>query len=223
MIQTNPPTSISDLMLRVDELAGISIEQLAHSLNISVPHNLLKNKGWIGQLIEIALGAEAGSKAQPDFIHLGVELKTIPINKQGKPLETTYVTVAPLLNTLGLSWHQSVVYQKLQKVLWLPIEGEKNIPLAKRKIGTGFIWQPSHKEETLLRNDWEEIMELISLGKVTQISAHHGEVLQLRPKAANSHCATKSINIDGKIHLTNPRGFYLKTNFTHQILLNAFK
>jgi DNA mismatch repair protein MutH len=65
-------------------------------------------------------------------------------------------------------------------------------------------------------------MELISLGKVSSITARHGEVLQLRPKAANSRILTESIAADGSLQLTNPRGFYLKTAFTRQILRQYF-
>ena len=37
-------------------------------------------------LLERALGATAeGSKAEQDFSHLGVELKTLPINAEGYP------------------------------------------------------------------------------------------------------------------------------------------
>ena len=54
-------------------------------------------KGWAGQLIELYLGATAGSKQQQDFPTLGVELKTIPVSPDAKPLETTYVCITPLL------------------------------------------------------------------------------------------------------------------------------
>ena len=58
--------------------------------------------------------------------------------------------------------------------------------------------------------DWEELMDLIVLGEVERITARHGEVLQLRPKAANSKALTEAIGARGEIILTLPRGFYLK-------------
>ena len=51
-------------------------------------------------LLETALGATAGSKAEQDFSHLGIELKTLPINAEGFPLETTFVSLAPLVQKL---------------------------------------------------------------------------------------------------------------------------
>jgi hypothetical protein len=57
-------------------------------------------------------------------------------------------------------------------------------------------------------------MDMIVLGQVERITARHGEVLQLRPKAANSKALTEAIGAQGEPILTLPRGFYLKKNFT---------
>lgn len=203
-------------------LAGISLAQIAVQRGIPVPKDLKRDKGWVGQLIEMELGATAGSKPEQDFLHLGVELKTIPIDTQGKPLETTYVCVAPLINIEGLTWQNSLVCHKLQRVLWVPVEGERQIPVGERRIGTPILWEPDPQERYLLQQDWEEIMELIALGKVEKLTARHGEVLQLRPKAANSKALTQSIAEDGSLKMTNPRGFYLKTAFTAMILNKVF-
>lgn len=218
----NPPKCLAELRSRADMLAGLTLGQLAQAHKLKVPENLKRDKGWIGQLIELELGATAGSRPEQDFLHLGVELKTIPISQMGKPLETTYVCVAPLTNLVGLTWEASLVCHKLQHVLWVPVEGERDIPVAQRRIGTPILWQPSTEEYQQLKQDWEEIIELIALGEVETISARHGEVLQLRPKAANSRALTESIAQDGSLKMTNPRGFYLKTQFTQAILSRFF-
>ncbi|QYJ94796.1 DNA mismatch repair endonuclease MutH [Shewanella spartinae] len=217
-----PPESLDELMQRAQEMAGLTLGQLAELHHVAVPSNLKRDKGWIGQLIELELGATAGSKPEQDFLHLGVELKTIPVDESGKPLETTYVTVAPLMNINGLRWQESLVYHKLQRVLWIPVEGIRHKPIGERRIGSPILWTPSEEEMAQIRQDWEEIMELIALGKVEQITARHGEVLQLRPKGANSRALTQSIAQDGQVKLTNPRGFYLKIPFTQQILNRYF-
>ncbi|GGZ01513.1 MAG: mismatch repair protein MutH [Shewanella sp.] len=217
-----PPESVEQLLQRAESLAGLTLGQLALSLGQTAPQNLRRDKGWPGQLLEMALGANAGSKPQQDFLHLGVELKSIPVDVQGQPLETTYVCVAPLVNITGLRWQQSLVYHKLQQVLWIPVQGDRTLAPADRRIGMPILWRPDAEQQRLLQQDWEEIMELISLGKVSSITARHGEVLQLRPKAANSRTLTESIAADGSLQLTNPRGFYLKTAFTRQILRQYF-
>lgn len=212
------PTSEQELLDRAKSIAGINFAELAAEAEIEVPPDLRRDKGWVGQLLEWHLGATAGSKPTQDFEKLGIELKTIPIGYSGKPLETTFVCVAPLIGVHGLTWETSHVRNKLSRVLWVPVEGEREIPLAERCVGSPLIWSPSQEEEQQLKADWEELMELIVLGRVEQINARHGEVLQLRPKAANSRVLTEAYGASGKPIKTLPRGFYLRTQFTARIL-----
>ena len=212
------PKTTEELLSRAQAIAGLSFGELATQLSIPVPPDLKRDKGWVGMLLEIALGATAGSKAEQDFHHLGIELKTIPINAQGYPLETTFVSLAPLIQNSGVNWQNSHVRHKLSRVLWIPIEGSRSIPLAERRIGIPILWQPTEQQERLLQRDWEELMDYIVLGQLDKINARLGEVLQLRPKGANSKSLTKGIGKNGEIIDTLPLGFYLRKEFTHEIL-----
>jgi DNA mismatch repair protein MutH len=209
-------------MQRAEALAGLTLGDLALAANIVIPENFKTQKGWTGQLIELWLGASAGSKPEQDFPELGVELKTLPLSHNNKPLETTYVCYAPLTNNTGVNWQNSNVRNKLQRVLWLPIQGEREIPPAERIIGFPILWQPSGEEDAQLQEDWEELMDMISLGHVERIDATVGSFLQLRPKAANGSVVTDAIGEDGQLIKTRPRGFYLRKNFTQHILENVF-
>lgn len=217
------PETESELEIRVNEIAGQKLSYLANQVQWPVPENLKHDKGWIGQLLEVHLGASAGNLSEPDFQNIGVELKTIPLTAKHKAKETTYVCTVPLLNNIGLAWEDSCVFSKLSRVLWLPIESAPEIPVGERRVGKGFLWSPSETEMENLRNDWEEFMELISLGQVETITAHLGECLQIRPKAANASVVTAGIGQNGLRKQTLPRGFYLRTSFTNQILQSVFK
>ncbi|WP_234495230.1 DNA mismatch repair endonuclease MutH [Vibrio maritimus] len=220
-MKTTPATE-SELLERARSIAGVSFGELAEQANMKVPENLKRDKGWVGQLLEWHLGATAGSKPVQDFPEIGVELKSIPVGYNGKPLESTFVCVAPLTGITGLTWETSHIRNKLSRVLWLPVEGEREIPVAERRVGSPLIWSPSEEEETLLRNDWEELMDLIALGGVNQITARSGEVLQIRPKAANSRAKTEAYGASGQPIKTLPRGFYLRAKFTSYILDTYF-
>lgn len=219
---TEPPKDEQSLLARAQSLAGYSLGELAGRASLPIPPDLKREKGWVGMLLEVYLGAMAGSKPEQDFADIGVELKTIPIDAQGKPLETTFVCVAPLTGNSGVTWENSHVRHKLARVLWIPVEGERQIPLAERRIGAPLIWSPSEEEEQQLREDWEELMDLIVLGKVETITARKGEFLQLRPKGANSKALTEAIGEFGQPIMTLPRGFYLKKSFTGPLLARHF-
>ncbi|NYR11319.1 DNA mismatch repair endonuclease MutH [Pseudoalteromonas sp. MIP2626] len=218
-----PPKSLEELISRANDIAGLSIVELAGRYSLNVPKDLTKNKGWVGQMLEYVLGATASSKPVPDFELLGVELKTIPISKLGKPLETTFITSTPLLNISGAKWEDSVVKKKLRNVLWVPILSCKSIPFPNRIIGTGFLWELDKELEKTLKNDWEEQMELIALGMVEKITANLGTALQIRPKAASSSSVTNAIGKHGKVIQTNPKGYYLKKEITQKILDDQFR
>ena len=219
---SSPPESEAALLAQARRLAGYTLGELALLAGMSAPSDLKRDKGWIGVLLELWLGASAGSKPEQDFAALGVELKTIPVDKQGRPLETTFVCVAPLTGNSGVVWETSHLRHKLKRVLWMPIEGSRTIPVAERRVGSPLLWSPNEEEERQLRLDWEELMDLIVLGQVARITARHGEVLQLRPKAANSKALTEAIGEHGEPILTLPRGFYLKKNFTGALLARHF-
>lgn len=219
---TSPPSSSAVLLDRCKAIAGLTLGELAQMADVAIPANLQRHKGWPGMLIEQWLGASAGSKPQQDFPELGIELKTIPIDAHFRPLETTYVCFAPLLMQPGITWQTSNVRNKLQQVLWLPVEGDRHIPLAQRRVASGFYWQPSRQEDALLQQDWEELTEQILMGHVEAITSRHGEALHIRPKAANGKVLTDALGPEGQRIKTRPRGFYLRKTFTQQVLFNAF-
>jgi len=219
---TSPPATEAALLQQAQRLAGYSLGELAALAGLPIPPDLKRDKGWTGILLELWLGASAGSKPEQDFAALGVELKTIPIDSLGRPLETTFVCVAPLTGNSGVTWETSHVRHKLKRVLWVPVEGDRQIPLAERRVGAPLLWSPNEEEERQLSQDWEELMDMIVLGQVERITARHGEVLQLRPKAANSKALTEAIGARGEPILTLPRGFYLKKNFTGALLARHF-
>ncbi|WP_395480269.1 DNA mismatch repair endonuclease MutH [Candidatus Curculioniphilus buchneri] len=213
------PSCEHELLRLANALSGYTLGELSANVGLIPPNKLKYNKGWIGTLLERCLGASAGNKPEKDFAAIGVELKTIPVKYNSRrPLESTFVCVAPLIGNTGITWKNSYVCYKLEKVLWIPIEGQNNIPLIVRRVGIPLLWSPNEDEEQQLRCDWEELMNFIVLGKVEHITACYGEVLQLRPKATNGRALTVAIGEFGQTILTLPRGFYLKKHFTAKLL-----
>lgn len=216
-MKTSPPLSESELLNRCYQLAGKTLNDVACEMREPTPSSLHHAKGWIGQLIEKALGANAVNLDQPDFIDLGIELKTIPVTPSGSPCESTYICMASIPNT-DPSWKGSRVFRKMAKMLWVPIESNDDKPLAQAKIGTPILWSPPIDIEAQLQQDWEELIELITLGHYEELSASKGKFLQIRPKAANAKTFIQVIDHHGQSISVVPKGFYLRTLLTKQIL-----
>ena len=213
-----PPESTEILMLRAQQMAGQTLGAIAQQMHTKIPTDLKRNKGWQGQLIEQYLGASASTHAEPDFVELGIELKTLPVSADGSPKESTYVCTVPLDRTHDVYWRDSWLRQKLNKVLWVPIEADAEVPIASRTVGNAILWQPDKKQTQLLQQDWEELMDMVCMGQLEKITAHHGHCLQIRPKAANARALCPATDENGERIMTLPRGFYLRPSFTQQIL-----
>jgi len=216
------PRSETELIQWALALAGRTLGAVAEEVGASLPRDQRRAKGKVGELLELALGASAGSLPEPDFQAIGVELKTIPVDARGCPRETTYVCTVPLLGHTGEAWEMSLVRRKLARVLWVPIEADPDICLESRRIGTPLLWSPTAGQELVLRRDWEELMQMVSLGELDRISARHGEYLQIRPKAASGSSLREAIGSEGERIQTLPRGFYLRSGFTRQILAQHY-
>ena len=165
-------------MDRANQLVGRTVQEISLLVKKPLPSSLKKNKGIVGQLIEEALGASSGSRPAPDFEHLGIELKTIPVNSLGNPKESTHICMVSLNGRPTELWENSLVRKKLEKVLWIPVLSNPELPLGKRTIGVPKLWSPTSEQEAAIQADWEEHMELIATGQINRLDSRLGAVLK---------------------------------------------
>lgn len=212
-----PPEDLDALLARAQLLAGQPLAEIAAAQRARVPDDLRRAKGWIGELLELALGADGGTRPEPDFSHLGVELKSVPVDAAGVPIESTWVCNAPTDDTAG-AWEGSLVQRKLACVLWVPVVTGREVPPGDRWVGEPRLWRPTPAQEATLRADWEELTDLLALGEAWRLDARWGRALQVRPKAANAGEMAWTLDHEGEWVRRNPRGFYLRRRFTREVL-----
>jgi DNA mismatch repair protein MutH len=219
MLWPSPPLSREELLHRARSLDGLTVGELAGRLGQQLGSDPRRTKGAVGVLVERALGGLAGNLDLPDFPELGVELKTIPIDRRGKVCESTYVCAIDLEQLEQEEWPTSRVYRKTACVLWVPVEAAAvEATLSRRHIGSPRLWVPSAKQHAALSADWHALVGRILVGGIEELSGHDGEVLQVRPKAANSAARTPAWGPEGEWLETVPLGFYLRARFTEQVL-----
>lgn len=218
MISKRPDT-VDELIACANQLAGKTLGNIAETQGIDCPHDLTQQKGWVGQLIERALGATNTNSADADFAHLGIELKTLPLNHLHQAKESTFICTAK--SPFSTKFEDSLFWKKCQRILWLPVEAESDLPLATRQIGRAILWQPNTEQTRILKQDWHELTEKLTLGHYADLSAKYGTYLQCRPKAAHSRVIRQHLNDEGDIASMIPRGFYLRTLLTNQVITLA--
>ncbi len=217
-----PPRDEAELLDRARLVAGRTIAEIAVDLGSRPPADLTRAKGYIGELCEAALGAPRSSKPEPDFAGLGIELKTLPLSKAGFPSQSTYVCRVDPAELGRGEWASCRLRHKIARVLFMPYEGSKTIPVADRHFGAPVLWSPSDDEEALLREDWEDFAQLAAQGLLSSVSARRGRFLQVRPKSARGGAQQTTETAAGEVFVDEPRGFYLRPAFTGEILARAF-
>jgi DNA mismatch repair protein MutH len=216
-----PPKTEQDLVQRARAMTGSTLATIAERLHARMPPEQSYAKGWVGRLIEHALGATAASRPEPDFVELSIELKTVPVDRHHRPRESTFIASIALEEMHSVRWDDSHVRRKLSRVLWLPVEAEPTIPLPLRRVGSPLLWSPSRRDESILRRDFEEAADLIAHGYIETLTAHRGQYLQVRPKASSSRARTWTRDEEGASVMTLPRGFYMRRSVTAKILALA--
>jgi DNA mismatch repair protein MutH len=213
---------VEALLGRARALEGVSVAQLARSLGVPIPIGGVGTKGRVGALVERALGATSTpGAAEVDFPALGVELKTLPIGLDDRPLESTFVCAMRLDE--DIDWEESWVRRKLERVLFVPVVGERRSALPRRTIGRALLWRPNGEELAQLRADYDEIVGLIGLGRIEDVTARIGVLLQLRPKAADGSKLATVVSREGDRIATVARGFYLRASFTATLVRRSLE
>lgn len=209
--------TLAGLLERAAAIEGQTVADLAALASRGAPAGGARTKGRVGEIVEIVLGADGGSgDKRVDFPSLGVELKTIPIDSGGRPLESTFVCAVRIDEEID--FEDSWVRRKLDRVLFVPVVGARGSALALRRIGKPIVWVPTGAQLTQLRADYDDIMGLLGLGRVEDVSAHLGRYLQLRPKARDGTPRALAFGPDGERIRTVPRGFYLRARLTEALL-----
>ncbi len=210
-----PPASLEELRLRARGLGGRTVGALAQRLGDALPTDPVHAKGFVGGLIERGLGADPDAYDRPDFLALGVELKTVPVDAAGQPTASTFCCAIDMDGSTSVAWENARLARKLGHVLWVPVLEDPNV--SHRQIMTPLWWKPDDREWKALRGDWEDLMGQIGAGQAAALTAYEGVALQVRPKGRNAQSRTVVPTEDGA-GWGQPLGFYLRRRFVAAVL-----
>jgi DNA mismatch repair protein MutH len=218
-----PDDALDALLRHARALVGVELGELADALGLPVPSGLVRTKGWSGTLIEQELGAAVGGARGPDFAALGVELKTVPVDADLVPIESTAVCQIDPIAIAAESWDTSYARAKLARVLFVALEvppGARSV--GERRVAAVRLWSPSADEDRVLRADFELfVREYYRKGRARELTGHLGSALQVRPKGANAADTRDGYDEAGNATRVGKHGFYLRPAFVAAILRGA--
>jgi len=214
----NDPLGV--VLARARSLVGLELGAIADGLGLPVPQGAIRTKGWSGQILEQELGVEVGGTKGPDFAALGLELKTVPVDVAGRPLESTAVCQIDPIAIAAESWETSYVRQKLARVLFVALTvTERARSVGERRVAAVALWTPSPSDTIRLKADFELfVRNYFRKGRVDAITGHLGEVLQVRPKGKNNRDTRPGYDASGQPTRVGKCGFYLRPSFVEGIL-----
>jgi DNA mismatch repair protein MutH len=216
---TSDPDALNALLAHARALIGVELGDLAEQMGVPVPVGAVHTKGWPGQIIERELGVETNGAHGPDFLDLGIELKTVPVDEQLVPRESTAVCQIDPIAIAGDSWETSYARKKLERVLFVALETRPGQPVAERRVSAVKLWSPSRAEHELLRADFELfVREYFRRGRSDAITGHLGRALQVRPKGKNAADTRDGYDEQGRPTRVAKCGFYLRPTFVATLL-----
>jgi DNA mismatch repair protein MutH len=179
---------------------------LADQYGITVWKGKHKNKGWAGQVIERYLGLPQNSLQAPDF---GTwELKVVPLRHVAdgtvRVKESMAITMIEPAEVLAAKFEESHLYDKLRSVVVVArifenIEETKSIlhSAAEFDLDSPTIYKQ-------VRDDYDQIRELIRTGGIRSLTGETGRYVQARTK--------------GRGHGSTSHAFYARPVFVAHIL-----
>ena len=212
------PIDVFELQERLDLIVGRTIAELAILAKVPIPKHNKSAKGLAGQLVEIFLGAHAGNLAKPDFPHLGIELKTVPINFKCSPIASTYVCMANLHPRRFVPFKESTLYHKIRSLLLVFLLTTTSMPIWERVVAGYCFYEPEPHIMQQIEVDYNEFQELILLGNTSKIDGSYGNILQMLPKGANANDTVLVRNEESETIATMSRGYYLRNSFTKNVI-----
>lgn len=183
---------------------------------------IIKNKGKTGQILEVALGMR-NSSDNLDFVN--GELKTNKCDKNGKPLETIFITqISSVIDEIlqERPFEETHLYEKIKNILYVPV----------CKVGDPKEWKflPSrhinlNREEykwleKIWRDDYysicKQLKNHIEHDEDGFIHTSNGRHIQVRSKDSKPYNPIYS-NVYGKNVSNKNHAYYFQKSFINDI------
>ncbi|KXB62566.1 Sau3AI family type II restriction endonuclease [Olsenella sp. DNF00959] len=187
------PKSIESIIEYAVRLEGHTLREFIGLQSIDDPH---KRRGAFGDALEKDyFNLELNSNPNPDFEEVGLELKSTPLrrNSKGKLSAKERLTVGQInyMDIVNERFETSHFLKKINDVLIVSYEWEKNISPVDYVVKLVFRWRIPEEDLPQIRHDWETVVQKIRDGRAEDISCSDTIYLEAATKAANNRVTTE--------------------------------
>lgn len=151
-----------------------------------------KGKGNLGQVVEESyFGYDINSRAEADFVHVGVELKVTPYkvnkNKTISAKERLVLNIINYMEEYKKSFEESSFWTKNKELLLVFYEWKKELEKKDYIVKDVMLHNFSEEDLIVIKGDWETIINKIKAGKAHELSEADTNYLGACPKGANKN------------------------------------
>lgn len=150
-----------------------------------------RRKGSFGNAVEQYYFHYAiNSDPNPDFEEVGTELKTTPLKlKRDGSFSAKERLVISMINYMSVvdeTWETSSLQKKLQKILLVAYQYEKDINPVDFLVKVVELWGVPQEDIPTFKSDWDTVVAKIRAGKAHELSGSDTLYLEAATKASSS-------------------------------------
>lgn len=185
-------------------------------------HNIIKNKGRTGQILELTIGLQL-SNTTLDFED--GELKSNKCDCTGKPLETMFITqIASIVDELlsKKNFEETKLYKKINHLLYVPISKDGSpdewmyLPCVEVDLSLPKYAQLAQQLQEDYYSICEQMNDQLSSSHNATLHTVNGKYIQIRTKDAKPYTPIFSKKY-GRVVSDKNRAFYFKKEFMKYI------
>lgn len=212
--------SIESILEHAKKLKGKTLRQACED---EIQEHGYSGKGNFGQLLEkYYFGYEPNSTAEPDFIEVGVELKSSPLKKlkngQFRSKERLVLNIINYFDAIKEDFENSSFWRKNAHLLLVFYLHKKGIESIDYLIKLVDEWKFPDEDLKIIRHDWELINNKIKSGRAHELS--EGDTFYLGACTKGS-TALKSLRDQPNSKVkAKQRAYSLKQGYVNNIIAN---
>lgn len=182
------PSNKESIKKYANKLKGKTLRQVC---DIKVLEHTYLGKGNFGQVLEkYYFGYEPNSKAEADFVQIGMELKTSPLkqlqNKEYRSKERLVLSIIDYLKIVDQSFDESDFWKKNASILLVFYLHEAGFDILDYLIKLVDEWSFPNTDLEIIKKDWQLIKQKVADGKAHELSEGDTFYLGACTKGANA-------------------------------------
>jgi len=215
--------STKSIISYAKELKGFTLREKCSK---EIENHSYQGKGNFGQLLEkFYFGYQPNSKAEADFVEVGMELKTSPLKtlKSGeyRSKERLVLNIINYLEVHKVSFEESSFWKKNSHLLLIFYLHDKEFFLLDYIIKLVDDWEYPNQDLLIIKRDWEFINQKIRDGKAHELS--EGDTFYLGACTKGSTAEKSLRNQPFNKIKAKQRAYSFKQGYVNHIIANIAK